>query len=71
VFLFVCVYVLIIRPLAQSVNQKAVVFLQLYCPTEYNFLLGKGLYFPGLIKVRMIVLVELALPQPALGCGFE
>jgi hypothetical protein len=48
-----------------------VVFLQLYCPTEYDFLLGKGLYFPGLIKVRMIVLVELALPQPALGCGFE
>ena len=65
------VHVLIIARINQRVNQKGVVFLQLYCPTEYDFLPGKGLYFPGLIKVGMVHLVELALPQPALGCGLE
>ena len=71
VFLFVAVYVLIIRPLAQSVNQTAVVFLQLYCSAEYDFLPGKGLDFPGLIKVRMIGLVELALPSTTFGCRLQ
>jgi hypothetical protein len=71
VFLFVCVYVLIILPKAQTVNQKDVVFLQLYCPAEDQLLALKCLYFPGLIKVGMISLVELALPGTAFGSRLE
>ena len=69
--LFVCVHVLIIAHSHQTVNQNGVVFLQLYCSTEHDFLPGKGLYFPGLVKVRMVPLVEPALPHGALGCGLQ